>query len=516
MIPSGASDDSDRYSSNDSEHRRPAPRIEPASDQSPSQQRERRHSHRQEQQPHRASCSSSDSSVSVEGRPWSTREVSLSPSLVPLAYGYTADGQPAANDGLPVFATNPMYGRPQPRRPLIDLVKNEWMSDSKYAQMFSPGAERGEPRWLAMVRAPRLRRHVLLYTLLLLSIFVGLRWGRPRWMEYTALHRSADTLYKTANGLYGVNMRPQFADMIHLKTLSEDLVPGSERHKPKEGKGGSGDKRLVIVGDVHGCKDELVKLLDEVSFNRETDHLVVAGDMISKGPDSPAVVDMLRDMGASCVRGNHEDRVLLAHRDLKRKHVPLAGPEEPLDRSNDHMDEESFNHGDYTDRALAQQLSSEQVNYLRACPVILNVGSIDGMGNVVVVHGGLVPGVALGNQDAYNVMNMRTIDLESHVPSENRDGVAWTRLWNRYQDQLPSEERSFVVYGHDAGRGLSINEYSKGIDSGCFRGGKLTAFIVEGGKGKVSSTLASVACKDYQTEATASRKKKSASDQKNI
>lgn len=38
-----------------------------------------------------------------------------------------------------------------------------------------------------------------------------------------------------------------------------------------------------------------------------------------------------------------------------------------------------------------------------------------------------------------------------------------------------------VVYGHDAKSGLSLKEYTKGLDSGCVKGGKLTALVVSDG-----------------------------------
>ncbi len=204
-------------------------------------------------------------------------------------------------------------------------------------------------------------------------------------------------------------------------------------------------------------------------------------------------------MGASCVRGNHEDRILLAHRSLHSNSVPLQGPTEDPHSADDDMGEESFSHGDYKDRSLAKELTAKQIEWLEACPVILRVGAVEGMGEVVVVHAGLVPGVDLERQDPFNVMNMRTIDLETHVPSENRDeGVPWTKIWNKYQRRAPRDKRSTVVYGHDSRTGLHIKKYSKGLDSGCVKGGKLTALVIEGGKHGAKQSVVSVDCKDYR------------------
>lgn len=51
-----------------------------------------------------------------------------------------------------------------------------------------------------------------------------------------------------------------------------------------------------------------------------------------------------------------------------------------------------------------------------------------------------------------------------------------------------------VIYGHDAKTGLAIREYTKGLDSGCVKGGKLTALVIEDG-GKQS--LVQVNCHGY-------------------
>lgn len=47
--------------------------------------------------------------------------------------------------------------------------------------------------------------------------------------------------------------------------------------------------RLFIVGDVHGCFDELVELLDQNNVGSD-DHLIMVGDLVNKGPKSQQVI----------------------------------------------------------------------------------------------------------------------------------------------------------------------------------------------------------------------------------
>lgn len=68
--------------------------------------------------------------------------------------------------------------------------------------------------------------------------------------------------------------------------------------------------RLIIIGDVHGCLSELKLLLLQCSYQKEKDKIVLVGDLVNKGPYSAGVIKFVREIGASCVRGNHDDAAL--------------------------------------------------------------------------------------------------------------------------------------------------------------------------------------------------------------
>ena len=186
-------------------------------------------------------------------------------------------------------------------------------------------------------------------------------------------------------------------------------------------------------------------LLAEVQYEARTDHLVFAGDFVSKGPSSSAVIDLAMSAHASCVRGNHEDRVLLTYRDLYSHSLtqeqkggdtpppPAAGMPEgmrqnkPEDKAKN-LEEERFSFGSAIDRRLAASFTKRQVDYMASCPVILDLGYIEGLGDAHVVHAGLVPGVRLERQDPMGVMHMRTINLDTHVPSSSAEGMPWFKV----------------------------------------------------------------------------------------
>lgn len=171
------------------------------------------------------------------------------------------------------------------------------------------------------------------------------------------------------------------------------------------------------------------RLLEELLFDPTNDHLIFTGNMISQGPNSTDVVDFARKYSASCVRGNNEDRVLvMRHNMIEAQTLTDTSSDQYLDGQST---EQAKN-----ERDLARVLSDEQADWLDACPVILNVGQIPTMGQVAVVHGGLIPGVDLNHQDPYSVMNMLTIDLDTHMPSPERDGMMWTKVSPPYNSSV--------------------------------------------------------------------------------
>lgn len=82
------------------------------------------------------------------------------------------------------------------------------------------------------------------------------------------------------------------------------------------------DGPLDIVGDVHGEIEALRSVLGHLGYTEDGHHLqsrriVFIGDLTDRGPDSPAVINLvakLIDSGrAQCVLGNHDLNILLKH-----------------------------------------------------------------------------------------------------------------------------------------------------------------------------------------------------------
>eukprot|EP01104_Vermistella_antarctica_P011890 TRINITY_DN3364_c1_g1_i1.p1 TRINITY_DN3364_c1_g1~~TRINITY_DN3364_c1_g1_i1.p1 ORF type:complete len:305 (+),score=46.88 TRINITY_DN3364_c1_g1_i1:177-1091(+) len=256
--------------------------------------------------------------------------------------------------------------------------------------------------------------------------------------------------------------------------------------------------RTVIVGDVHGCAEDLKALLTKIKFRGDVDvncltedldrnvgercddgrlrggsvdRLFFVGDLVNKGPSSHEVVSIARMYKATCVRGNHEERWLT-------------------------LKNENFN-GDYSRQKPPSEAEMREMNkftaqdwaYVSSWPLYsrheMPEGENklkDGSSHFVMVHAGFVPGVDYENQEPINMMKMRNLvpviedgALEGpprYSATENiKIGEKWAQFWDG--DDL-------VVFGHDALRRLQVYPKAVGLDTGCLYGGKLSALILPG------------------------------------
>lgn len=298
------------------------------------------------------------------------------------------------------------------------------------------------------------------------------------------------------------------------------------------------ERRLIVIGDIHGMNTELGHLLGEARYDSSHDHVVTLGDMVNKGPDSKGVLARLMTMNASAVRGNHEHHLLLALEEYNSRAAP----------NQDHDDPPSVIETRPRNKKIlkvAKTLSLEQVSWLSGLPVILKAKSLQ----LYFVHGGLVPGVRLQQQDPWAVMNMRSLVYPSEelrrnaesasdsnsdsdslleterdagsgqeeedeaddgghddvdaskvvaIPTDDHSGEEWTRAWDRYMKHRAESARRTVMYGHDARRGFTEGKHTVGLDTGCVRGGSLTGLIVRSdAKRGFSYTRIQVPCKNF-------------------
>lgn len=55
-----------------------------------------------------------------------------------------------------------------------------------------------------------------------------------------------------------------------------------------------GKRRILMLGDIHGCRDEFLMLLKKAKFKEGEDVLILTGDLVDKGPYSIEVLNTNR------------------------------------------------------------------------------------------------------------------------------------------------------------------------------------------------------------------------------
>ncbi|RYP86170.1 hypothetical protein DL769_000782 [Monosporascus sp. CRB-8-3] len=239
--------------------------------------------------------------------------------------------------------------------------------------------------------------------------------------------------------------------ILSLPALSSSPLPTPFSPSP------SSSPRLLVIGDVHGQLRSLQSLLAEAGYSRERgDRVVLTGDMINKGADSPGVVALAMADGFASVRGNHEDSVLRLFALAEAVRAERGGDEGLRDW------EEALPKGDRAALATARSLSPEQRAWVAELPVILRVGTVipgspsDGGGGqeLLVVHAGLVPGLPLEDQDPWAVMNMRTLlfpdgKKNGKLSAEDRT-VFEESVRKKLKDQNPSAKPTDEEFAAEA------------------------------------------------------------------
>lgn len=309
--------------------------------------------------------------------------------------------------------------------------------------------------------------------------------------------------------------------------------------------------RIIIIGDVHGMKSSLDTLLSKVNFNPSKDHLIFVGDLVNKGPDSPGVVELAMRLDASAVRGNHENAVLHAAKQIEGRLGDLIreGFLKEVDAEGENLEdmpfgtlvaemqsfqkyiasaEDEVEHSAAT-YITALALSSRQLEWLKGLPLILKVelpptttiptatadptneeesspsSPFEDSENLVVVHAGLIPGIPLEDQDPYSIMHMRSFnhgeEKSELLATEEFGEEGWVKEWDLWQDKCTATTaggtgKTTVVFGHDAKRRLQVGKYFIGLDSACLYGHRLSALVISEARGRMVKEVVQIDCSD--------------------
>ncbi len=233
----------------------------------------------------------------------------------------------------------------------------------------------------------------------------------------------------------------------------------------------SGIMATWVVGDIHGCSDELARLVDHLRLAPE-DRLVSCGDLFHRGPDPVGVMRILRELRVPFVLGNHELAVLrrigVAPHSVAREDRP------PLRTRFPALDEEDLDGDGHTFCRVDPEHRATMLEFLQGhSGFFLRSGDIAGAGPTrdgrdwCVVHAGVAPGSTPESSSVRELTSLRRL--------EGRGNPWWYEEYDGNELVLFGHTPSSVPRLHSVrGRTLAI-----GLDTGCVYGGKLTAYSPE-------------------------------------
>jgi hypothetical protein len=196
--------------------------------------------------------------------------------------------------------------------------------------------------------------------------------------------------------------------------------------------------RTIVIGDLHGCYDELLALLERVHITSE-DRVVCVGDLIVKGEKNREVLELfMNDARFTSVLGNH-DRALLEN--WRGERAELKPTQERV-------------------RAELESGRERYARFLASLPTFLDLGSH------VVVHAGLRPNVALDEQSIEDLTELRTLGPDR----TSREGVPWYEVY---------DGERIALFGHWPATPPRRGPRAIGLDTGCVYGYSLTAYVIE-------------------------------------
>ncbi|XP_064618856.1 bis(5'-nucleosyl)-tetraphosphatase PrpE [asymmetrical]-like [Lineus longissimus] len=213
-------------------------------------------------------------------------------------------------------------------------------------------------------------------------------------------------------------------------------------------------KEVLIIGDVHGCLEELKDLLVkcdllEDGVVRDGAIVILCGDIVMKGPLNVETLRYMKHAGILAVRGNQDDKCILRYTD-KVNGIPFM-----------------------TKNLWMEGLTADDIEVLLDLPYSISIPSV----KTVIVHAGVFPGVPLEEQNRFVLTYMRSIHSKNGTlaPSpatvKEDEDQPWAKLWRGPYH---------VYFGHDARHGLQQWDFATGLDTGCVYGKKMTGKFVAG------------------------------------
>ena len=207
-----------------------------------------------------------------------------------------------------------------------------------------------------------------------------------------------------------------------------------------------------IIGDIHGCYNTLLRLINQIPF-KKGDKLVFVGDYIDRGKYSKQVVSYIKELvelgDAIALKGNHEDMAISFYngqnyfdqlvwvRNGGIQTIKSYYPDLPFEKI-DIYDTKEF------------RIDQDHLDWFETLPTHIEIG------DYFISHAGALPEVSLEDQIDYDLLWIRNEFIFSDYK------------WDKK-----------IVFGHTSLKKVMIAHNKIGIDTGCVYGFCLSCICLE-------------------------------------
>lgn len=207
---------------------------------------------------------------------------------------------------------------------------------------------------------------------------------------------------------------------------------------------------LFVIGDVHGCAEELRILLHKLPLDKDST-LLFLGDYVDRGPDSKGVIDIVLDISqlykVITLKGNHE---WLFEQYLKN-------PADPLSSSNFILNGGSATLASYSEDGVSYVIPEKHKAFLAGLSLSHSTDKH------FFVHAGIPPG----------------FDFDAKPDEKTAHHMLWIR--SVFLD-FPGPWPKVIVHGHTPVKEPEVLPHRINLDTGCVFGRTLTAMNMSTGE----------------------------------
>ena len=232
--------------------------------------------------------------------------------------------------------------------------------------------------------------------------------------------------------------------------------------------------RIIIIGDIHGCIEELNELIGKIAL-QPSDSLYFIGDLIDRGPDSVDVVkkcySLSLEYSVKLILGNHEEKFLRYLKHIESK----TGLETQMSGVDEFPQ-------------LITGLEKVEIDFLRSAYYSIELQEE----KITLLHAGISNQVKFPFPKTYqygidNPKEFKGLDLITKVrflsPEGKFIGLNEETEVDKYWAEVYNGSYGHIYFGHQPFMQELPENFvnATGLDTGCVFGGWLSAVIIENG-----------------------------------